>query len=116
MFLILIKCTVIQVFGSNSSKGNLFITATPHPSPTVPSLKVQHRTTENLPLSLVTHKAVFEQLKWIKSVTFKSQTCTDFGEVFRLPWYNNFEYQYEILVQDEQPTGTVTTTVHQFYS
>jgi len=64
----------------------------------------------------VTHKAVVEKLKWIKSVTFKSQMCMDFGQVFRLPRYNKNEYKYEKLIQDEQLTGTVTTTVHQFCS
>jgi len=40
----------------------------------------------------------------------------DFGQVFRLPRYNKNEYKYEKLIQDEQLTGTVTTTVHQFCS
>jgi len=64
----------------------------------------------------VTHKAVFEQLKWIKSVTFKSQMCMDFGQVFRLSWCSRNEYKYEILTQDEQLTGTVTAAISQFYS
>jgi hypothetical protein len=40
----------------------------------------------------------------------------DFGQVFRLSWCSRNEYKYEMLTQDEQLTGTVTTTVSQFYS
>jgi hypothetical protein len=86
------------------------------PPPPVPILEVQSKKTENLLLSHVTHKAVFEQLKWIKSVTFKFQVCVDFVQMCLLQWYSKNEYKYEMLIHDEQSTGTVTTTVHQFYS